>query len=45
MKDVMSISLKSGSDGNVFATADFNGGVLRFFDIRRNTSSELNAVG
>ena len=43
MKDVMSISLKSGSDGNVFATADLNG-ALRIFDIRRSTSSEFNAV-
>ena len=44
MKDVMSISLKPGSDGNVFATADFRYGALRIFDIRRSTSSELNAV-
>ena len=45
MKNVMSISLKLGSDGNVFATAELaNGGVLRIFDIRRSTSSELNAA-
>jgi len=46
MKGVMSISLKPGSDGNVFATAEFSiGGILRIFDIRRSTSSELNVVG
>ena len=36
MKRLLSISLKSGSDLNVFATA-CNDDVLRIFDIRRST--------
>ena len=41
MKNVMSISLKLGSDGKIFAAVDLNPGVLRIFDIRRSTSGEL----
>ena len=40
MKNAISISLKPGSNGNVFATADFSSGDLRIFDIRQSTSSE-----
>ena len=44
MNSVVPISLKPGSGGNLLAAADLNGG-FRIFDIRRSTSSELNAVG
>jgi len=39
MKCVSSISLKPGTDGNVFAAAYDD--TLRIFDIRNSTSSKL----
>jgi len=39
LKYVVSISVKPGSDGNVFATANRDR-VLRIFDTRRSTAGE-----
>ena len=42
MKSVVSISLKPGSDGNIFATAALYNSDLRIFDIRRSTLGECS---
>jgi len=42
-EDVVCISLKPGSDGNILATVElFSDGIFRIFDIHRSTTSEFS---